>query len=100
MRSTSPALLAHRAMSRLTLSVALLAAACDVGTTPPPTDPDPNRVPMKELNEVTGTVQRVSSEPYLPAPSKNASTFTCPRSAFPSGVSLILQVLALSVVVE
>jgi len=57
MRSTSPALLAHRATSRLTLSFALLAVACDVGTTPPPADPDPDREPMKEVNEVTGTVQ-------------------------------------------
>ena len=35
----------------------------------------------------------------MPAPSKNASTFTCPMSVFPSGVNLILHVL-LSVVVE
>ena len=39
MRSTSPASPAHRAKPRLTLAVALLAAAagCDVGNTPPPT---------------------------------------------------------------
>ena len=65
MRSTSPASPAHRAkpasLTRLTLSLALLAAAaCDVGNDQPPTDPDRQPTPpssMKDVSEVSGTVQ-------------------------------------------
>ena len=58
MRSTSLGSPAHRAKPILTLSIALLAAAagCDVGNTPPPTDPQPP-APMKDLQEVGGAVQ-------------------------------------------
>jgi hypothetical protein len=63
MRCTSPASPAHRAKApfRLAaLSVALLAAACDVGNDPAPTDPDRKPTPpsnMKDVSEVNGTVQ-------------------------------------------